>query len=366
MIIRAKTKDLFQSDDLTESQLQNSRLNKYEIENGITVLKSYPQRIVLELTSSCNLRCVMCGRNFADFKPSFFDIKWLDKISPLLSCVEEVTLIGWGEPTMHPKFGEILRFLNQYPVRKFVCTNGMLLDKHMDAIFDEKVDLLTVSLDGSTAETNELIRKGSDFQKIIESVKELVKRKKDNSLSYPYLSTTTTIMKSNLKELPKIVRLAGELGFNEAKAVYLTAFSKELADEVLYNRTGEVKRAFEAAEEAANKYGLKLKLPYIQGNDEAGEKNHKDCYAAWRDFFLSSDGYARPCMSTPIKLLNFDDYDNFFDLWNAPEMTSFRSSVNNPDMPESCKRCYQASYANWNRKEAFLQLEGDFSPDWEK
>ena len=42
------------------------QINKEEMDNKETILKSYPQRLVLELTNACNLRCIMCGRDEAE------------------------------------------------------------------------------------------------------------------------------------------------------------------------------------------------------------------------------------------------------------------------------------------------------------
>ena len=49
-----------------------------------------PRRLVFELTNLCNLNCVMCGRNAADFKPTLFDMEWFYKLEPLCDTIEEV------------------------------------------------------------------------------------------------------------------------------------------------------------------------------------------------------------------------------------------------------------------------------------
>lgn len=51
----------------------------------------------------------MCGRNAADFKPTVFDMDVFRSFEPLMDTVEEVTLMGWGEPTIHPHFNEMLK-----------------------------------------------------------------------------------------------------------------------------------------------------------------------------------------------------------------------------------------------------------------
>ena len=109
-ILRAKTLDLRQTGALTPEQSANSTLNQEEALKQNTILKSAPRRLVLELTNRCNLNCVMCGRNAADFQPTQFQMEWLKYFEPVRNLVEEVTLMGWGEPTVHPDFVEFLRW----------------------------------------------------------------------------------------------------------------------------------------------------------------------------------------------------------------------------------------------------------------
>ena len=117
MIIRAKTKTLFSGKKLTEKQQKNTDLNIAELEQGKEVLQSYPRRLVFELTNACNLNCVMCGRNAADFKATRFDMDVFRSLEPLMDTIEEVTLMGWGEPTVHPDFPEMLRIINEHSAR---------------------------------------------------------------------------------------------------------------------------------------------------------------------------------------------------------------------------------------------------------
>ena len=99
----------------------------------------------------------MCGRNAANFTPTFFKIEWLEKFESIMHQIEEVSMFGWGEPTVHPHFVELLMWLDKYPVRKYFCTNGMRLGALTDAIFQHKVDIIAISLDGANPTTNNKI-----------------------------------------------------------------------------------------------------------------------------------------------------------------------------------------------------------------
>ncbi len=367
MIIRAKTKTLFSGKELTEKQRFNTELNLQEIDRRETILKSLPRRLVFELTNACNLNCVMCGRNAADFKPTMFNMDWFRYFEPMLDTVEEVTLMGWGEPTMHPNFEEMLSIIDKHSARKYFCTNGMKLDKLKDAIFENHVDVFAVSLDGDKAETNSRIRRGSDIEKICNSIADIVEEKKKRNLKYPWINFVFCAMKSNIDELPGLVRRAHKIGIEEVKVVYLTAFDDNLADEVLWDCQDKVREVFEESVKIADELGIVMKLPHIQGEDIAGANFHKDCFVSWRDFFLGSDGYIRPCMSTPVQFERFDINKKFTEMWNSEMYQRYRRIVNEANsMDETCKRCYQSSHCNWNIKSTWLQQDQKFAPDWKK
>lgn len=366
MLLRSKTIDLLQTRELTKEQKINSELNLEETKNGSKILRSFPRRIVFELTNACNLRCIMCGRSEASFKETFLSLEDLKGFSKAFHRSEEVTLLGWGEPTVHPQFREILAYLHDFPVRKYFVTNGLRLQELKEDLFNYGVDIMAVSVNGARAATNNRIRVGSDLAQVISSLKEVVKEKKEQKTTLPYINFVFTAMRSNLKELPEVVRLARSIGIDEVKAVYLTVFSEKLSPESLWDQRSEVEKIFATAIQVAESLNIKIKLPYIQGEDPAKEKYHKNCFAGWRDLFVGSDGYLRPCQSTPLKLLPFDKRLTFQKVWNSPEYQNFRARVNDPDrMPNECKRCYQSTYANWNRREAFMQIGQRFAPEWE-
>jgi radical SAM protein with 4Fe4S-binding SPASM domain len=173
-----------------------------------------------------------------------------------------------------------------------------------------------------------------------------------------------TAMKSNIGQLPAMVRLASDIGLDEVKVVYLTAFSEHTKDEILFGHEQMVEDSFNEAKLMADTLNIALKLPHVQGEDPAGDAFHKTCYTGWRDFFLGSDGYVRPCMSSPDKLFHITEYTSFTEMWNSPEYRRHRKTVNSDEMNHACRVCYQSSFANWNRKEAFLQVGEMFSPEW--
>jgi Predicted Fe-S oxidoreductases len=365
-ILRAKTLDLRQTGPLSPEREANSRLNQAEALAGAERLDSRPRRLVLELTSACNLRCLMCGRSAQDFKPSTFDLDWLKIFEAAAPEIEEVTLMGWGEPTIHPRFAGFLRWAHERGLRKYFCTNGLRLRDLEDELFATETDIIAVSLDGASRETNEAIRRGSDWGHLIKSLEKITNRRARENRSGPWLNFVFTAMARNFRELPALVRLAAEIGLDEVKVVYFTAFEEALVPETLFGRRREVEEVFTLAEAMASELGPALKLPHLEGDDPAGSAAHKPCYTVWRDLFLGSDGRFRPCMSTSRQFFPVSPGSDLETIWNSPEYRGHRLTVNGEGMDENCRRCYQSSCANWNRRHAFIQTDGDFAPDWGK
>ncbi|MCP4264621.1 MAG: radical SAM protein [Candidatus Brocadiaceae bacterium] len=351
---------------LTNIQQKNSQINKLELRDGKTVLKSFPRRIVFELTNRCNFRCIMCGREASTFKTYDLPMSVIRSFEPCFPYVEEVALHGWGEGTLHPDFIEILKLLNNYNLlRKYFVTNASTLSEVHHAIFDYHVDVLAVSMDGAATTTNDFIRKGGSLECQTNELRKLIEEKLQRNLDYPHINLVFTAMRRNIRELPDMITLARDLGIREVKVVYFTVFKADLQHESLFNRQKEVSEVFTKFNELAERFNIKLKLPEIQGKSKAGTMRHKRCPFPWRDIFVGSDGFVRPCQSSPQKLSNVKQYKDIEELWNAKKIRDLRQSVNNESlMPEQCHVCYHSSCANWNLRDSFYQLDHGFAPEW--
>jgi radical SAM protein with 4Fe4S-binding SPASM domain len=174
-------------------------------------------------------------------------------------------------------------------------------------------------------------------------------------------------MKRNIFEFEKLIEIAHSIGVNKVKLVYFTTFNKEIAHESLINDVSIIKKIFKNAIKIASKLRIELELPYIKGNDPAGDNYHHDCFVGWRDLYIGSDNYIRPCMHTNEKIIFLDLKKNIFDIWNCSSMQQHRLSVNNNYlMNESCKNCYHSSFANWNKSNSLIQTGYEFAPQWNK
>ncbi|MDP3661499.1 MAG: radical SAM protein [bacterium] len=115
-----------------------------------------PLSINLDLTTACNYYCGHCvdldvlnsGKNFVT-EELFSSLGYLAD-----NGLRSVILIGGGEPTVHPKFREVVRFLKSRGLQVAVVSNGSRTDAICDiADILEGKDWVRFSLDSGTEET---------------------------------------------------------------------------------------------------------------------------------------------------------------------------------------------------------------------
>lgn len=128
-----------------------------------------PKVAVVEVTNRCNLTCVMCSQKYmtrAKGKISFELYKQV--IDQIAGRVPRVHLYSTGEPLVHPDLARQVAYAKEAGVQTVnVSTNGLLLsERRSRQLIDAGLDLLQVSVEGSTVEEYEAIRQGSSYQKV--------------------------------------------------------------------------------------------------------------------------------------------------------------------------------------------------------
>ncbi|MCJ7617085.1 MAG: radical SAM protein [Desulfobacterales bacterium] len=99
----------------------------------------------------------------------------LERMLDALPFIVQVTLVGLGEPLLHPKLADVLRILKQRRLRTGLVTNGMALTpEKAQMLIKLGLDSITFSLDCMDRDIFEHLRKGADFLRIIENIRNLV------------------------------------------------------------------------------------------------------------------------------------------------------------------------------------------------
>lgn len=138
--------------------------------------KIMPRSLHLGLSDVCNLKCLFCG--FHGKKTPWCEdghymtipiATQIAKQAKNINTLDTLYITHDGEDLLNPKWCEIVQLiLKETGIRKFrIYTNGMLLnDANISKLSSLEVDdvSLVISVDGETAEENNEIRVGSNYE----------------------------------------------------------------------------------------------------------------------------------------------------------------------------------------------------------
>ncbi|MFA6358745.1 MAG: radical SAM protein [Candidatus Omnitrophota bacterium] len=136
------------------------------------------RRIMIETTTYCNLRCAGCLRTqSAGWKNQHMSVEDYARIIDDLPAMEELMPQGVGEPTLHPDLLEMIKIARdsgKFQRISFV-TNALAKEpSYYDALFDNGLTGLGVSVDSLDQEMASKLRAGTDVAKLKEALSYLV------------------------------------------------------------------------------------------------------------------------------------------------------------------------------------------------
>lgn len=186
----------------------------------------------LELTAQCNLQCPQCARTYAiqthsplpknsvtwDVLKNVFTAEFCKQLQHVYFCG------NYGDPLASNEFLDVLARLRNLGVPKLTAfTNGSLRTpdyfQDLAKIMTSKTDLLVMSIDG-LADTNDLYRVGSHWEKIMENAAAFIAA--GGRARWDYL-----VFKHNAHQIKDAQKLAQAMGFAAFKLKYTTRFITE-------------------------------------------------------------------------------------------------------------------------------------------
>lgn len=300
-----------------------------------------PGLIQMEITNRCNLKCAMCIRDMASCDKGDMSLSQFKKmINNSFNYRHTSLLYGQGEPFLHPDIIEIIKFEREKGNFVTTVTNAVLLDERMcQQIIKSGLNYLRISIDGATERTFNFIRKGADFQQVIDNAERISSAAKSSGLK---LGIACMATKWNLHELPQMIALTHRLGITiiEIKEVrnYLTGpkLSLSMIAEEDEDFAEELHLILEETRRKAKELGVKLALQIP--NIPKGIP----CVNPWFKTYVTFDGWVTPCSRYFSK--NHYTFGNLFEepflmVWNNFQYHRFRQAVRNENLTAEFKEC---------------------------
>lgn len=274
------------------------------------MVRGHPISMQIEVTNYCNLNCYTCPRKNLERQMGYMDFELFKKI--IVSeqeYLETVLLFHMGEPLLHPRIEEMVKFAHDKDIKTVIFTNGTLLVKEKaEQLFLNGLDLLVVSFDGYEKETYEEVRRGSSYDVVLENIKNAV------------------VINSKLSNKTKI-------------QLHYVVSEKTVKEAELFYKAFKKYKALE----------LRIK-PFINTGSmgkEIGEvvkpRKNYPCFMLYREPAISWDGKMFPCCVDLLgkKVVGDINKDSIVSCWNSESMQLMRKRHNKHDFGDEplCKYC---------------------------
>jgi pyruvate-formate lyase-activating enzyme len=214
-VVRHRSREELAARFGSDKWLHNYVLSIWEKSRGETRLTAKPWHLTLSVASICNAHCQFCNIPLRRTLHPWLELD--GSVPHLVDLVSyaRIFLLTGGEPTIHPRFGQMVRRLKDIlDPRAYanMITHGAQLYRFKAELSEVKLNL-SISLNAATAATHHALMGLGEkaFDRIIESVRWARSQGQIVDLSM-------VVVRQNLPEIPDFLRLADELGIH---AVYL-------------------------------------------------------------------------------------------------------------------------------------------------
>jgi len=198
-------------------------------------------RIYLEPTGHCNLTCRTCQRDTWDESPGQMSSSVFQRVLDGIRAASPppaVVFGGFGEPLLHPDLTDWVASVKRLKARVELITNATLLVEDVARkLIDGRLDMLWVSLDGATPDGYARVRTGVELSRVLEHVKKFRELAAAVTGSPPSLGIVFVATRSNVGELPELLRLADRLRVRRVLVSNVVAYSPGLKDDSLFDQS---------------------------------------------------------------------------------------------------------------------------------
>ena len=132
--------------------------------------KRYPLVLMLEPLFRCNLACAGCGKIQYPGEILKQNLSPEDCFRAVDECGAPMVSIPGGEPLLHPQIDEIVAGLVARKKYVYLCTNAILLEKHLHRFQPSKYLSFSIHLDGPREEHDHAVCRDGIYDVAIQAI----------------------------------------------------------------------------------------------------------------------------------------------------------------------------------------------------
>jgi radical SAM protein with 4Fe4S-binding SPASM domain len=191
----------------------------------------FPLHLIIEVTSVCNMNCVMCNRNVMTRKQTFLPLADYKKIidEAVENGVMSISLYALGEPMLHKNIREMISYAKRMGIPYVDLSTNAMID--MRPLLGTGLNEMIVSIDGDE-KTFSSIRIGGNYKKVVENLNNFIQEQKEGRYDYPLVRLQVIDFQPPKYDVDKLI----EEWLGKVDVVYkknLEAMSQSLGDNVL-------------------------------------------------------------------------------------------------------------------------------------
>ncbi|MFH1776655.1 MAG: radical SAM protein [Candidatus Omnitrophota bacterium] len=143
------------------------------------------QSVSMEITNVCNLKCSFCPLEVMQRPKGFMELSLAKEIVDQVADNHIAERFGFtlmGEPTLHPDFIEICRYVKSRRLKASLCTNGSTLtNKIIDSMLSVPFDSIHISCRAVDEETLRMYGAKLTLNEYLNGIIALINRKRELS-----------------------------------------------------------------------------------------------------------------------------------------------------------------------------------------
>ncbi len=189
-----------------------------------------PRRLSVELTNICNLHCSYCLRDedaLYHTPANFFAPELLESIVRQAREAIGITHLNFtgGEPTLHPRFDEILAIAESNDLKVSFVTNGWNFEKIWPKLLAHRnaITHVAFSIDGATRELHDKWRGDGSFVRLVRALSRCF------AGELPFM-LKVVIRRDTLPQLEQLALFAARMGVAALHFAHVTPTSADVED----------------------------------------------------------------------------------------------------------------------------------------
>jgi hopanoid biosynthesis associated radical SAM protein HpnH len=150
---------------------QAYKVGRYIASQKLRGIKRYPLVLMLEPLFQCNLACAGCGK--IDYPKETLQkrVSVEDAMRAVDECGAPMVSIPGGEPLIHKEMPQIVAGIVARKKFVYLCTNAILLSKHIDEYTPSRYLTFSIHLDGSRERHDESVCQEGVFDKAVAAIR---------------------------------------------------------------------------------------------------------------------------------------------------------------------------------------------------